>query len=257
MDRRRLSFVLLTALVAAPLVPLRAHEVPLEVVTFVSVDGPRLLVLARVPIVLLADAHLPTRPDGFLDLQALDGALRAVAGDVAKNLDVMAGERPLPMPSAAWAVLHRPDASFDTYEAARARFAAPRAPVDASANIDPSKGLLDLQFEYPTASAEGHVSVRFNGLRAANRAVQTPVRYVTAAHTTRTFTVAGGSQRMSLEPGVLSVVSQFARLGVEQLAQSPEHLLFLLCLVIPPRRIRTVLGAFGAFAAGHVVTLAA
>jgi hypothetical protein len=257
MDRRRLSFVLLTALVAAPLVPLRAHDVPLEVVTFVSVEGPRLMVLARVPIVLLADAHLPTRPDGFLDLQAIDGPLRAVAGDVARNLDVMAGDRPLPLPSAAWAVLPRPDASFDTYEAARARFAAPRAPVDASANIDPSKGLLDLQFEYPTASAEGHVSVRFNGLRAANRAVQTPVRYVTAAHTTRTFVVAGGPQRVSLEPGGPSVASQFARLGVEQLAQSPEHLLFLLCLVIPPRRIRTVLGAFGAFAAVYVVALAA
>jgi hypothetical protein len=257
MDRRRLSFVLLAALVAAPLGPLRAHDVPLEVVTFVSVEGPRLLVLARVPIALLADAHLPTRPDGFLDLQAIDGPLRAVAGDVAKNLDVMAGERPLPLPSVAWAVLPRPDASFDTYEAARARFAAPGALVDARANIDPSKGLLDLQFEYPTASAEGHVSVRFNGLRAANRAVQTPVRYVTAAHTTRTFMVAGGPQRVSLEPAWLSVASQFVRLGVEQLAQSPEHLLFLLCLVIPPRRIRTVLGAFGAFAGGYVAALAA
>src|ERR1700680_181773 len=154
MDRRRLSFVLLTALLtAAPVVPVRAHDVPLEVVTFVSVEGPRLLVLARVPIALLADAHLPSRPDGFLDLQAIDGPLRAVAGDVARNLDVMAGERPLPLPSAAWAVLPRPDASFDTYEAALARFAAPRAPVDRSANIDPSKGLLDLRFEYRTAPA--------------------------------------------------------------------------------------------------------
>jgi hypothetical protein len=257
MDRWRFSFVLLTALVAALVVPIRAHDVPLEVVTFVSVEGPRLLVLARVPIALLADAHLPTRRDGFLDLQAIDGPLRAVASDVAKNLDVMAGERPLPLPSAAWAVLPRADASFDTYEGALARFAAPRAPVDRSANIDPSKGLLDLQFEYPTAPAEGHFSVRFNGLRAANRAVQTPVRYLTAAHAARTFTVAGGPQRVSLEPGGLTVASQFARLGVEQLAQSPEHLLFLLCLVIPPRRIRSVLGAFGAFAAGHVVAFVA
>src|SRR5580704_10899952 len=141
MNRWRLSFVLLTALAAAPVVPLGAHDVPLEVVTFVSVEGPRLLVLARVPIALLADAHLPTRPDGFLDLRAIDGRLRAVAGDFAKNLDVMAGERPLPMPSAAWAVLPRADASFDTYEAARARFSGPRARVDPGANLDPSKGL--------------------------------------------------------------------------------------------------------------------
>ena len=257
-DGRRLSFVLLTALLtAAPVVTIRAHDVPLEVATFVSVEGPRLLVLARVPIALLAEAHLPTRPDGFLDLQTIDGPLRAVAGDVAKNLDVMDGERPLPMPSAAWVVLPRADASFDTYEAALARFAAPRAPVDASANIDPGKGLVDLRFEYPTAPAEGHFSIRFNGLRAANRAVQTPVHYVTASHATRTFTVAGGPQRVSLEPRALTVASQFARLGIEQLTQIPEHLLFLLCLVIPPRRIRTVLGAFGAFAAGHVVALTA
>ena len=57
MDRWRLSFGLLTALVAALVVPIRAHDVPLEVVTFVSVEGPRLLVLARVPIALLADAR--------------------------------------------------------------------------------------------------------------------------------------------------------------------------------------------------------
>jgi hypothetical protein len=263
MDRRQLSFVLLTALLTAALVvPVRAHDVPLEVVTYVKVEGPRVLVLARVPIALLTDAHLPTRPDGFLDLQAIDGPLRAVAGDVAKNLDVMDGERPLPMPSAAWAILPRDDASFDTYDAALARFAAPRPPVDvnanvANANIDPGKGLVDLRFEYPTASAEGHFSVRFNGLRLPNRAVHTRVRYVTAAHVTRTFTVAGGPQRVYLEPAALTVASQFARLGVEQLAQSPEHLVFLLCLVIPPRRIRTVLGAFGAFAAGYVVALVA
>src|ERR1700691_4119159 len=110
MDRRRLSFVLTALLTAAPVIPVRAHEVPLEVVTFVSVEGPHLLVLARVPIALLADAHLPTRPDGFLDLQTIDGPLRAVAGDVAKNLDVMEDERPLPMPSAAWAIVPRPDA---------------------------------------------------------------------------------------------------------------------------------------------------
>src|SRR5713226_8352727 len=163
MNRWRLSFVLLTALAAALVVPVGAHDVPIEVVTFVGVEGPRLLVLARVPIALLADAHLPTRPDGFLDLQAIDGPLRAVAGDVAKHLDVMAGERPLPLPSAAWAVLPRADASFNTYQAARARFAAPRAPVDPGAKVDRSKSLLDLQFEYPLPSAESHFSVRFNG----------------------------------------------------------------------------------------------
>jgi len=260
MDGRRLSFVLLTALVAAPVVPLRAHDVPLEVVTIVSVEESRLLVLARIPIAVLADAHLPTRPDGFLNLQAIEGPLRAVAGDVAKNLDVMAADRPLPLPSAVWALLPRADASFDTYDAARARFAAPRAPVEVRANsnnIDPGKGLLDLQFEYPTSSTEGHFSVRFNGLRAANQAVHTHVQYVTAAHATRTFTVVGGPERVSLEPGRSTVALQFARVGIELLAKSPEHLLFLLCLVIPPRPIRTVLGAFGAFAVGHVVALAA
>jgi hypothetical protein len=258
MDRRRLSFVLLTALLTTvPIIPVRAHEVPLEVVTFVSVEGPHLLVLARVPLALLADAHLATRPDGFLDLHVIDGPLRAVAGDVAKNLDVMEDERPLPMPMAAWAIVPRADATFDTYDTALARFADPRSSVDAGARVDPGKGLLDLRFEYPTTSPGGHFSVRFNGLHVANRAVQTPVRYVTAARTTRTFTVAGGPQRVSLEPGGLTVALQFIRLGVEQLAQSPEHLLFLLCLVIPPRPIRRVLGAFGAFAAAYVAALVA
>jgi hypothetical protein len=75
--------------------------------------------------------------------------------------------------------------------------------------------------------------------------------------TPRTFVMTGTPRRVDLEPGWRSVPPIFARLGMERLALGAEHLLFILCLAIPRRRIRDALVLLGAFAAGYVVSLAA
>ena len=72
-------------LAAVLVVPLAAHDLPLEVLTYVKAEGDRLRVLVRVPPEFLREAGLSLRSDGYLDLRALDattGALAAVASDV-------------------------------------------------------------------------------------------------------------------------------------------------------------------------------
>lgn len=250
---QRLSFLFLAAFVAAAFeMPARAHELPYEVVAYVRADPSALHVLVRVPTVLLADARLPTRYGGYLDLSAAEAPLAAVASEVARNLDLMDNGRPLPMPAATFAVTRRPDAAFDSYDAALARFTAPPLPTDTP--VDPNIASVDVRLEYANVPADNRLSIRVNGFRAKTRAVRMLLHDV-GPDKTRTFVVSGAPRRVDLEPGWQSVAPIFARLGLEQLALSTEHLLFLLCLAIPPRRVRNALLAFGAFAAGHVLAL--
>jgi hypothetical protein len=206
----------------------------------------------RVPTALLADARLPTRFGGYLDLSAADGPLASVASDVARNLDLMDNGRPLPNPAASFAVTRRPDATFDSYETALARFGAPPLPADTP--VDPNLAAVDVRLAYANVSADTRLSIRVNGFRAKTRAVRMLVHDI-GPDRTQTLVTSGAPRRVDLEPGWASVVPIFARLGLEQLALSTEHLLFLLCLAIPPRRMRNALLAFAAFAVGYVLAL--
>ena len=265
---RRVSILALAALIVSSFVaPLRAHELPYEVVIYLMVDAARVQVLARVPMPLLNDARLPLR-GGYLDLPASDVPLRAVAADVARNLDLMDNGRPLPAPSSlAWAVTRRPDAAFDSYEAAVARFKSPPLPADTP--VDPNLATVDVRLEYVLSAAAGvapdlkvgptsgsRLSVRVNGFRAKTRTVQMLVHYAGGA-TPRTFIMTGTPRRVDLEPGWPSVAPIFAQLGMERLALGIEHLLFILCLAIPRRGLRDSLVVLAAFAGGYLVALTA
>lgn len=265
---QRLVFLLVAALLSwLPAAPVAAHELPYDVVTYLTLDGGRLHVLLRVPMPLLVDARLPTRNGGYLDLAKSDEPLRVVALDVARNLDLMNNNRPLPAPTTVrWAVTRRPDAAFDSYDAARARFMQPALAVDTP--VDPAKAAVDVQLEYVLGSGTPdlssgardrvgptQLSIRVNGFRAQTRAVQMVVHYAGGA-TPRTFIMTGNPRRVDLEPGWGSVAPIFARLGLERLALGAEHLLFILCLAIPLRRWSAAFATLGAFAAGYVVSLA-
>src|SRR5262245_59647656 len=96
---------------------------------------------------LLTDARLPTRGGGYLDLATSEPALRAVALDPARNLDLMDQGRSLSAPSSVtWAVTKHADAAFDSYAAAAARFSAPPLPADTP--VDSSLAAVDVRLEY-------------------------------------------------------------------------------------------------------------
>ncbi len=254
--------------------PVGAHELPYQVVTYVTIDGLRVHVLVRVPQPLLSDARLPTRNGGYLDLSASDEPLRAVASDVARNFDLMDNGQPLPPPVAvSWAVTRSPDARFDSYETALARFMVAPLPVDTP--VDPSFGSVDLHLEYvlearvapergapelklgPTSEPDARrLSIRVNGFRPRTRPTEMLVHYA-GGSTPRTFVTTGSPRRVEFEPSVPMVAPMFARLGMERLALGFEHLLFILCLAIPQRPLRTAFIALASFAAAYVVSLGA
>src|SRR5215470_13270775 len=81
---------------------IRAHDMSDQIVDVaVQPQGDRLAVRLHVPIAVLGYARLPRLTDGTLNAAALDGPLRVVAADIARNLDIQQGERTLAVSTAA------------------------------------------------------------------------------------------------------------------------------------------------------------
>ena len=238
------------ACLAAGTLPVSAHQLPPQVVTFVKVDGSRARVLVRVPTIMLTDARLPMVETVYLDLRALDARLRVVATEVARSLDLTDNGRGLPPPTASWIVSLLTDTSFESWERAEARLAQPPIPVDRF--IYWNEAFADFQFDYALASGEHRLSARVNGLRMGGDFFQTRVTYVPVAGGQRTMTVAGPPQRLEFEPPLSDAVLSMIRRGAAQLGSERLLLLFVFCLAIPQRRLNVAVRAFSAFLVGHV-----
>jgi hypothetical protein len=87
--------------------------------------------------------------------------------------------------------------------------------------------------------------------------VVTVVRFVPARADVRAFEFVGDPGLVHLDPRWHQAAFRFARLGFEHILSGTDHLLFLLCLVIPLRRIKPLVLVVTAFTAAHSVTLIA
>src|SRR5262249_13898107 len=71
----------------------------------------------------------------------------------------------------------------------------------------------------------------------------------------RAILITGGAGRVSLDPRWYEAFAGFVVLGVKHILSGVDHLLFLLCLIIPVRRITGLIGVITAFTLGHSMTL--
>jgi hypothetical protein len=60
---------------------------------------------------------------------------------------------------------------------------------------------------------------------------------------------------VALDPAWYQASAGFIRLGIDHILSGTDHLLFLLCLVIPFRRVKPLIPVITAFTVGHSVTL--
>lgn len=249
---RRILLAYAAVLTATLGVRLLAHQTAVEVNTFLKVQGPVLTVLVRLPATILADAGLATVKPGVSEQGANEGPLRAVALEAVKDLEVMSGNRRVPMRSARWVVSPGRDSSFDSYETALAHLAGPSLP--AAGEVYWNDAFVDLRLDYGIVAGPDGLSIRFNGFRTPTGFVQTRATYLPVDHVARQFTIIGPPRRVTLEPLWRDAVPMFAKAGLRRLISDRELLLFLLVLAIPRHSLRTALGAFGAFLIGHLTS---
>jgi hypothetical protein len=73
----------------------------------------------------------------------------------------------------------------------------------------------------------------------------------------RVFQYVGDAGLVPLDPGWWQAAGRFIALGFAHILDGIDHLLFVLCLVIPVRRVRPLVAIITAFTAAHSITLLA
>ncbi len=259
---RALPFAILLALLAAAVsAPLAAHDIPNDVTvqTYFRPEGQRLRVVIRVPLAAMRDLDYPRRGPatlGLLDLARADSTLRDAATLwIADFVDVYENDRKLPYPTvAAVRASLQSDASFASYEQALAHVTGPPLPPDTE--FVWTQGFLDILLEYPIESDRSRFSIDPRFARLGIRTL-TVVRFEPPGGAPRAFELDGNPGLVRLDPRWHQAALRFVALGFEHILDGTDHLLFLFCLVIPFRRLRSLVVIVTSFTVAHSVTLIA
>jgi HupE/UreJ protein len=258
-NRRGAAFLLAASAVCLP-VNVAAHDIPADstVRMFVKPEGQRLHVIVRVPMASINDVDWPLdRGTGYLDLARLEPFLRdASTMWIGDYLDVYEGTSRLAYPTLTSVRLSTAgDTSFTTYEDALAHVTGPRLSEDTY--LLSNQGELDVLFDYAIQSDHSRFSLRPRFDRFGLR-VLTILRFLRPDGTIRAFEYEGGDRGLiHLDPAWHQTAGAFAAMGFRHVLAGVDHLLFMLCLAIPFRRLRELGVVATAFAVASSVTLIA
>lgn len=255
---RRAVSVLVTVLLAVLPCAAHAHEIPsdVKVQAFVKPHGQKLQLLVRVPLTAMREVDIPKRGPGYLDLARADAALRTAATLwIADNVDLYEDGNKLAYPVVVDARVSLPsDKSFASFDEARAHLAGPRLPE--KMELFWNQGMLDVLFEYPIQSEKAAFSIHPRLQRLGLR-VTTALRFLPPGGAARAVEFHGDPGTVALDPHWHQAALRFVESGFWHILEGTDHLLFLLCLVIPFRRFGALVLIVTSFTVAHSITLIA
>ena len=240
-------FVVLACLVA------NAHDIPakLEMNAFVKIEPRQADLVIRVPLYLVTTEGFPMN-GREIDLAASGPATERTLTAIATSIGIWENGKRL-VPSTSTGNLSLPsDRSFQTYDEAVAHVAVPTPP---GTGIYGYQGFFDAHFTYPITSPQSRFSIQTKVAAELGSFVKLIVRYLPASGDSRAFIVTATSGQVSLNPTWYRAAGGFVALGVNHILSGIDHLLFLFCLVIPFRKLRSLLPVISAFTLGHSITL--
>jgi hypothetical protein len=235
-----------------------AHDIPSDVAAqvFLKPEGERLQLLIRTPLKAMRDVEFPEFGPGYLDVERLAPQLPHIATVWISNfVEIHEGDRLLPRPRvAATQISIESDRSFASFEEALAHVTGPR-PANGE-NLVWDQALFDVLFEYPIRSDRSEFSIRPRLERLGERVI-TVLRFLPPGGAVRAYEFTGDPGRVELDPRWHQAAWRFVELGFLHILDGTDHLLFLLCLVIPFRRLRPLILIVTAFTVAHSFTLLA
>ncbi|MDE2764190.1 MAG: HupE/UreJ family protein [Gemmatimonadota bacterium] len=241
-----------------PARPPAPHEIPADVIVraFVRAEAVALNLVVRVPLTSMRDVDFPVRGPGYVDIEGAtallaDQATVWIAGYVTLYEESVL----LPAPIVTGARISLPsDPSFADYDRAVAHIAAP--PLPPATDLMLEQAVLDVMMRVPVESARSRFSIdpawAHLGLRTT-----TVLRFITPDGADRVFQYRGNPGLVRLDPRWHQALLNFVALGFAHILDGIDHLLFLLCLVIPLRRIWPLVSVVTAFTVAHSITLVA
>lgn len=227
---------------------------------FVKPEGNRLRVLVRAPLGAMRDIQFPER-EGFLDIGRAEPMLRdAVTQWIVPALELFEAGQALPAPSVTATRVSLPsDRSFLSYGDALAHVTGGTLSNDTQ--LPWPQAQLDVLLEFPVTSERSAFSIRpaFGRLGVE---VVTSLRFVHMSadgrgDVVRAFELRGDPGLVRLDPRWHQASWRFVTLGFFHILGGVDHLLFLLLLVIPFRRLRPLVLIATAFTIAHSVALVA
>lgn len=223
---------------------LLAHNIPSDftVQMFVKPQGHALRLLVRAPLVNInGNTDLPLEPAGLPWARSF---LEIREGGVALADARLVGAR----------LSTATDSSFVSWDRALSFVTAPVQPNDAG--DDRSHAQATMLFEFPIRSDADLFEMRTGIDRRGVHSVSA-IRFLPPSGGIRAYELLDDSGFVSLDPRWYQAAGRFVVLGFEHIMDGTDHLLFVLCLVIPVRRLRRLIPVVTAFTAAHSITLIA
>jgi hypothetical protein len=250
--------VLGCALLAIPAGGLAAHEVPANVAVqiYVHPDSSTLRLLIRAPLAAMRDLVWPQKGPGYLDFARLaEQPHNAARLWIADYIRIYEDGRELPEETILATRVSLPsDRSFVSYDSALASVQSPRLADDTEVVWNQLR--LDVLMEVPITNARARFSI---DPMLAHLGVNTVsvLHFVTADGAERVFQYDSNPGLVRLDPSWYQAAARFVVLGFEHILSGFDHLLFVLCLVVPIRRVRTLVAVITSFTLAHSMTLIA
>ena len=235
-----------------------SHEIPNVVVvkTFFKPQNNEANLLIRVPLEAMRDMNFPTFGPGYLDLEKTDQLILDAAEIWLGNfVDVYEDKKKIQDWKVAKARVAFPsDRSFNDYEMAYANIFS--TPIKNSELIYFDQVLLDVLITYPikTENANFSIDLNFGGLGLSTT---TLMNFISSENESRVYEFRGSPGLVELDPSWLNAFSRFVISGVEHIFQGIDHLLFVLCLILPCRKFRSLIILITSFTVAHSITLIA
>ena len=254
--RRLVSvLVLLSAIFSWPLA-VQAHDIPsrVTVFSFVKPEGDQLTVLLRVPMEALSEVVFPLRGPGYLRISESEDAQEDAARVyITESMHFYEDGVELTEKELVTTRVSLPsNRTFIDYETAMENIMSP--PLDDSVNLFWRQGVLDILVTYPIQSESSQFSVSPE-LGTLSEETTTVLRFLVPTGAERVFNYVGNPGLVELDPRWHQAALRFIEMGFLHILEGIDHLLFLFCLVIPLRSIRSLIPVITSFTIAHSITL--
>jgi hypothetical protein len=230
-----------------------SHEFKLDAVmnAFVKVGPTQADLVIRAPLYLFKSVKFPVKgPE--IDVPASSAATQRAVSAIEQSVTIFEDGLPL-RASAATARLSLPsDKSFQDYLQAVDHVA---EPVDTDTGIYIDQGYVDAHIVYPIHSPGAVFKIRTTAAPELGDYLKLSVRYLPLTGDTTAMMLTSTSGTVALNPTWLDAASGFIIFGMAHILTGFDHLLFLLCLVIPLRGWRQILAIVTTFTLAHSLTL--
>jgi hypothetical protein len=249
----RLALALLTVGCALFGQVVDAHEYKLDALinAFVTIEPGTAHLVVRAPLYLFKSAKFALK-DVEIDVPGSTPGIERALTALQKDVVLFEDGQALTASSAKGRLSLPSDKSFGNYADALRHVA---EPVAEDTHIIIDQGYVDAHFTYALRSQNSELTIRTTAAPELGDYLKVVVRYTPLEGDSRTLMITSQSGTVALNPTWFRAALGFIGMGLAHIVSGTDHLLFLLCLIIPLRGWRQILAVVTTFTIAHSITL--